>query len=161
MILVGPSHRALVVRMIGLLWRLASVVCLCLWFLQSTLLAEDVKLREEAVRLMERANEVSLPGSVPNYEQLVSFRVHYPDGSTKEGWYSRRAASAAGYREDETFDDASVLGRPAKCVLFDTQFGSTLQPNQLCMDPERGAMLRWQVGDETIENLDYFKVDNL
>ena len=29
------------------------------------------------------------------------------------------------------------------------------------MDAERGALLRWQVGDETIENLDYFKVGNL
>ena len=196
--------------MVDLLWRVAALVCFCLLFLQSTLFAEDVKLREEAVRLMERANEVSLPGSVPNYEQVVSFRVHYLDGTSKEGWYSRRAAGAAGYREEETFgdyhavsvrlgdrrsstvgweeppemrelreqlpvhlgrfdhediirsiDDASVLGRPAKCVLFDTQFGSTVQPNQLCMDAERGAMLRWQVGDETIENLDYFGVDNL
>ncbi len=59
------------------------------------------------------------------------------------------------------FDVTSVLGRPAECVLFDTHFGSTLQHNQLCMDAERGALLRWQVGDETIENLDYFKVGNL
>ena len=210
MILARPPQGALVVPMIGLLWRLAALVCFCLLFRQSTLLAEDVKLREEAVRLMERANEVSLPGSVPSYEQVVSFRVHYLDGTTKDGSYSREAAGAAGYREEETFGDyhavsvrsgnrmsstvgwgeppemrelreqlpvhlgrfdhedviraidaTSALGRPAKCVLFDTHFGSTLQHNQICLDAERGALLRWQVGDETIENLDYFKVGSL
>jgi Gram-negative bacterial TonB protein C-terminal len=203
------SPRSLEVRVIGFLWRLVALACCCLCFVQS-LLAEDVKLREEAVRLLERANEVSLPGSVPNYEQVVSFRVHNLDGTTKEGSYSREAAGAAGYREEETFGDyhavsvrsgnrvsstvgwgeppemrevreqlpvhlgrfdhedvirsidpASVLGRPAKCVLFDTHFGSTLQHNQICMDSERGALLRWQVGDETIENFDYFKIGNL
>src|SRR5204862_6472853 len=60
-----------------------------------------------------------------------------------------------------SIDDTSVPGRAVKCVYLDTQFGSTVQHNQLCMDAERGAMLRWQVGDETIESLDYFKVDNL
>ena len=198
------------VHMIGLLWRLAAMCCFCLWLLQSTLLAEDVRLREEAVRLLERANQVSLPGPVPNYEQVVSFRVHYPDGTTKEGSYSREAAGAAGYREEEAFGDyhavsvrsgnrmsstvgwgeppemrelreqlpvhlgrfdkedvvrlietSNVVGRSAKCILFETQFGSTLQHNQLCMDSETGALLLWQVGDETIENLEYFKVGTL
>ncbi|HEV2698949.1 MAG TPA: energy transducer TonB, partial [Terriglobales bacterium] len=167
-------------------------------------------MREQAVHLMERANAVSLPGPVPNYEQVVSFRVHYLDGTTKEGSYSREAAGAAGYREEEAFGDyhavsvrsgnrmsstvgwgeppefrelreqlpvhlgrfdqtdvirsietSSVLGRPAKCILFETQFGNTLQHNQLCVDAERGALLLWQVGDETIENLEYFKLDKL
>ena len=54
-----------------------------------------------------------------------------------------------------------MLGRPAKCIQFDTHFGSTLQANQLCMDAERGALLRWQVGDELIENSDYFAFGNL
>jgi len=196
--------------MIGLLWRLAAVSCFCLSFLQLTLVAEDVKLREQAVHLLEKANLVSLPGPVPDYEQVVNFRVHYLDGTVKEGSYSREAAGAAGYREEETFGDyhavsvrsgnrmsstvgwkeppemrelreqlpvhlgrfdqqdvirsievSNVLGRPAKCILFETQFGTTLQHNQLCMDAERGALLLWQVGDEAIENLDYFKVGSL
>ena len=48
------------VRMMCCVRRFAFVVslslCLC-----PRLFAEDVKLREEAVRLMEQANEVSLP----------------------------------------------------------------------------------------------------
>ena len=35
-----------------------------------------------------------------------------------------------------SIDDVVVLGRPAKCVLFETQFGDILQRNQVCMDAE-------------------------
>jgi hypothetical protein len=196
--------------MTPLSWRFGARICLCLWFCNSVVLAEDVKLREEAVHLMERSNEVSLPGPVSNYEQVVSFRVYYPDGTSKEGSYSRVVVGATGYREEESFgdyhavsvrtgnrvsstvgwteppemrelreqlpvhlgrfdhddvirsiEDATVLGRAAKCVLFETHFGNTLQHNQLCMDVKRGAMLRWQVGDETIENFDYFELGSL
>jgi hypothetical protein len=196
--------------MISLFCRFITFTCLCLWFSHSILFAEDVKLREEAVRLMERANQVSLPGPVPNYEQVVSFRVHYPDGAAKEGSYSRVSAGAAGYREEESFGDfhaitvrsgdrisstvgweeppemrelreqlpvhlgrfdhedvirsiesTSLQGRPSKCILFDTHFGEAVQQNQVCVDAERGAMLHWQVGADTIDNYDYFKVGDL
>ena len=187
------------------------VVLTCSFLLLiSSLFAEDVKLREDAVRLLERANQVSLPGTVPNYEQIVTFRVHYLDGSSKEGSYSRVAAGADGYREEEIFgdyhaisvrsgdrmsstqgwaeppefrelreqlpvhlgrfdhedvirsiEDTTLQGRAAKCVHFDTHFGATVQHNQLCMDAERGVLLHWQVGEETIENADYFAVGDL
>jgi TonB family protein len=176
----------------------------------SVLHAEDVKLREEAVRLLERANRVSLPGAVPSYDQAVSFRVYYPDGTTKEGTYTKIAAGAAGYREERSFADyhdvivrsgermsgtvtwnpppelrelrdqvpvhlgrfdeqdvirsveeADVDGRAAKCIRFDTQFGDKLQQNQICVDAARGPILRWQVGEEVIENYGYFQVGTL
>jgi len=95
--------------MISLFRPFITFTCLCLWFSHGILFAEDVKLREEAVRLMERANQVSLPGPVPNYEQAVSFRVHYPDGAAKEGSYSRVSAGAAGYREEESFGDFHAI----------------------------------------------------
>jgi len=184
------------------------VVCSLMFCLSLT--AEDVKLREEAVRLLERANQVSLPGAVPNYEEVVTFRVRYPDGTSKEGSYSRVASGAAGYREEYTFgdyhfvlvrsgdktsstvtwtpppelrelkdqlpvhlgrfdhedvirsiEDANIDGVAAKCIRFDTQFGDKLQQNQICVDAARGAILRWQVGDETIENSSYFRVGTL
>ena len=71
----------------------------------SNLLAEDVKMREEAIRLLERANQVSLPGIGPNYEQAVTFRVYSPDGTSKEGTYTKISGGAAGYREERTFGD--------------------------------------------------------
>jgi TonB family protein len=211
--MIRPGHTpcgALAVRMLSPSARSVPLVSLCVWFLLSTLIAEDVKLREEAVHLLERANQVSLPGTIPNYEQVVTFRVHYLDGTVKEGSYSRTGAGAAGYREEETFGDyhaisvrsgnrmsstvgwgeppelrelreqlpvllgrfdqqdvihsidaTNVLGRSAQCILFDSQFGSTLQHNQVCVDAETGTLLNWQLGDETVENLDFFKVGNL
>lgn len=190
----------------------SSRACLTWSFLLlvPSLFGEDVKVREEAVRLLERANEVSLPGTVPNYEQIVTFRVHSPDGTSKDGTYSRVAAGADGYREEETLgdyhaisvrsgdrmsstkgwaeppefrelreqlpvhlgrfdhedvirsiEDTALQGHPAKCVHFDTHFGATLQHNQLCMETERGVLLHWQVGEEIIDNEDYFAVGNL
>jgi hypothetical protein len=56
---------------------------------QLTSFAEDVKLREEAVRLMEKANQVSLPGVMPTYEHTVTFTVHYPDGAKVSKFPSR------------------------------------------------------------------------
>jgi hypothetical protein len=176
----------------------------------ANLFGEDVKLREEAVRLLERANQVSLPGTVPNYEQVVTFRVHYLDGTSKDGTYSRVTAGASGYREEETLgdyhavsvrsgdrmsstkgwteppefrelrehlpvelgrfdhedvirsiEDTTLQGHAAKCIHFDTHFGATQQHNQLCMESERGVLLHWQVGEETVDNSDYFAVGNL
>jgi hypothetical protein len=54
--------------------------------------AEDVKLREQAVELMEIARAASHPGVLRNFEQTVAFRVHEPDGSVQEGSCSRVSA---------------------------------------------------------------------
>jgi hypothetical protein len=173
--------------------------------------AEDVKLREEAVHLLEVANAVSLPGGLPPFEQTVSFRVHEPDGSVKEGSFTRVSAGAAGHRDEITFGqyhsvyvmyadrvsgkrnaqepppeirelrrnlpiqlgrfdqsdvirairESSVLGRPAKCVEFETLTNGTPVANELCTDTERGVLLRWRVGDDYIENTDFFRIANL
>jgi len=198
--------------------RFVSILCplaLAITFtsLAPSLLAEDVKLREEAVALLERATDISLPGTVANYEAIVTFVVHYPDGSTRQGTYTRIAGGTPGNtaeRDEETFDDyhairvrsgnrvsstqgwmeppefrelrdqlpvhlarfdhedvirsiqdTSVLGRPAKCVQFDTNFGSSVQHNELCMDSEHGYLVRWTVGNEFIENSDFKQVGNL
>ena len=178
--------------------------------LTASLPAEDVKLREQAVQLLELANAVSLPGALKGYKQAVKFRIHELDGTVKEGTFTRVSAGASGFREEATFgdyhgvivisgdrtsseatrnrppavsdlraelpvhlgrfdqddviraiEDAQVLGRPARCIQFRTRFGDTVQSNQICVDMERGALLRWQVGDEVFENSDYFKVGRL
>jgi TonB family protein len=41
------------------------------------------------------------------------------------------------------------------------RFGTAMQANQICLDAERGTLLRWQVGDEVIENGDFFRVGTL
>lgn len=60
-----------------------------------------------------------------------------------------------------SIEDSNVLGRAAKCINFDTQFGNTVQNNQLCMDTQTGGLLRFQVGDLTYENSNFFSVGNL
>ena len=173
--------------------------------------AEEVKLREHAVHLMEVANAVSLPGGLGNYRQAVTFRVHEPDGSVREGMFTRISSGVTGRRDEVTFGDfhqdvivsgdnladtrtaqvlppeirqvrkylpialgvfdeedvirsiepGEVVGRAARCINFDTHFGSTLQANQICVDAETGTLLRWQVGDELVENSEFFKVGKL
>jgi hypothetical protein len=54
-------------------------------------------------------------------------------------------------------EEANLLGRGAKCINFQSRFGNAAQSNQICVDAERGALLRWQVGDELIENTEYFQ----
>lgn len=181
-----------------------------IFFAFQFLTAEDVKLREQAVHLMEVANAVSLPGALRNYEQVVTFRVHEPDGTVREGSFTRQSAGADGHRDEFTFGDyhkvivisgdrisqthsattppevrelrkyvpihlgrfdqqdvirsiesTNVVGRPAQCINFDTHFGTTLQANQLCVDNETGTLVRWQVGNEVIENSDFFRIANL
>lgn len=172
--------------------------------------AEDVKLRQQAVQLLELANAVSLPGALKNYKQTVKFQFHELDGTVKEGTFTRVYAGASLYREESTFGDylgivvisgdrqsiksnnnlpppvwelrselpvhlgrfdqndvirsikhTQVLGRPTKCIQFRTRFGDTVQSNQICVDIDRGSLIRWQVGDEVFENTDYFKVGPL
>ena len=172
--------------------------------------AEDVKLREQAVELMEIARAASHPGVLRNFEQTVTFRVHEPDGSVQEGSFSRVSAGATGHRDEYTFGDyrhvivisgdrisqhatgpmppevrelkrqlpihvgsfdqsdvihsiqqQNVLGHPAKCIEFDTLTNGVPRANEICMDAERAVVLSWRVGDEYIENTDFFRVANL
>jgi hypothetical protein len=172
--------------------------------------AENVKLREEAVELINRSIAVSHFGGLRDYRQEVKFRVREADGSIREGVFTRLSAGAAGNRDEITFGgyhsvrvivgnrqsethtaeeppeirelrrqlpvhlgrfdqqdvinsilESNVLGRNAKCINFDTHFGDTIQTNQICLDTERGSILRWQVGREVIENTEYFQISSL
>ena len=189
----------------------------CLWFFLllffycSVLDAEDVKLREQAVRLMEGANAASLLAGYRDYEQVVSFTFHDPiNGQITTGTYSRTSAGSEGRREEFSYgnyhavsaiagdrqsstriykeepeiaelldqlpiylgrfddqdvirsiEDSNVGGRAAKCINFDTHLGVGIQANQMCVDAERGTLLRWRVGDELIENSDFFQISTL
>ncbi|MDR3749634.1 MAG: hypothetical protein P4M04_16050 [Acidobacteriota bacterium] len=55
----------------------------------------------------------------------------------------------------------NVLGHPAKCIEFDTLTNGVPRANEICMDTERAVVLGWRVGDEYIENSDFFRVASL
>jgi Gram-negative bacterial TonB protein C-terminal len=58
----------------------------------------------------------------------------------------------------QSINDANVLGRPAKCIRFETINGKATELNELCLDSERGTLLRAHIADEVRENSDYFQV---
>src|SRR5713101_6959481 len=47
---------------------------------------------------------------------------------------------------------ATLSGRSAKCIRFETMNGRTRQSNEICVDVELGTLLRWNVGEVLIEN---------
>lgn len=61
----------------------------------------------------------------------------------------------------QSITPATLYGRPAKCIQFDTVNGRTYQSNEICVDDEAGTLLRWKVGDELIEDTDYFSFQGI
>lgn len=63
------------------------------------------------------------------------------------------------------FDDEDVIyaindsvsgGHPARCIEFNTIVGETNENNELCVDSNNGTLIREKVGDQLIENSDFF-----
>ena len=55
----------------------------------------------------------------------------------------------------------TLFGRPAKCIEFDTVNGRTRQSNEICVDDEQGTLVRWRVGNERVENTDFFSFEGM
>ena len=76
--------------------------------LSALALSQDVKLREEATRLLERANAVSSSPKLPNLEHVDNFRV-FRDSGTKEGSFTRVVIQGVGRREEYQFGDYDLV----------------------------------------------------
>ncbi|HYL86267.1 MAG TPA: energy transducer TonB [Candidatus Angelobacter sp.] len=50
---------------------------------------------------------------------------------------------------------ATLFGRRAKCIQFETVNGRTHQSNEICVDEELGTLIRRSVGEDLVENTDY------
>ena len=187
----------------------APLVLLVLFGVQSS--AQELTVRVEAVRLMERANAVSRPTHrIRNHKEEITFRAYRLDGTILNG---RAVHIIAGdiERYETTFGDyhaisihfpdrivqndappppaetlelekltpllignfdksdiihsitpATFNGRPAKCVQFETVNGRTRQPaNEICFDDELGALVRWDVAEDLIEDTDYVSFEGM
>jgi len=56
----------------------------------------------------------------------------------------------------------TLNGRTAKCVQFETVNGRTRQPaNEICFDDELGALVRWNVAEDLIEDADYVSFEGV
>jgi len=174
------------------------------------LTAQDIAVRVEAIRLMERAHAVSHPSHrMPNHKQELTFRAYGLDGTTEDG-QSNTIISGDIERYETHFGDyngtsihypdkivqdkyqppppeilemdkltplllawfdqsdiinsitpATLFGRAAKCIQFETVNGRTHQSNELCVDEELGMLVRYNVGDDLIENADFVSFENI
>jgi hypothetical protein len=168
--------------------------------------SQDIRVREEAVLLLEKANAASTGVRLPNLERIDTFRVFGSDPAIKEGTFTRVVIQGTGRREETTFGDYHVIdvftdkglatvrtrelappevrtlmrltpiyhvrfdhedvihsitsrdvnGRPARCIEFDTIAGQKTQANEICLDAANGAIVLQKLGDELIENSDFF-----
>jgi len=174
--------------------------------------AQDLRLRQEAVRLLERANVVSVPPSLPNLERTVKFRVLDSVSGPQEGTFSRVVVQGTGRRDEVVFgdyhlinvwlwtgghlattrtsevsppvihdverltpiclvmfDDEDVInaitesladGHPVRCIQFSTVAGTNRDENELCVDSASGTLVSEKLGDQLIENSQFFPFAN-
>jgi TonB family protein len=172
--------------------------------------AQDMPVRVEAIRLLERANSVSHPNHLmPSHRIDESFRIYRLDGTAQDGTQNiiisgdiERGETLFGtyhpiyieypnrtvqneyqppppevlelikltplrigrFDHSDTINSiipATLGGRPAKCIHFDTINGRTHQSNEICVDDELGALLRWNVGEDLIEDGDYASFEGM
>lgn len=177
----------------------------------ASLAAQDIAVRVEAVRLLERANAVSRPTQMmPNYRHDLTFRAYGLDGTTKDGrfigifsgdieryesffgdyhaisiHYPDKIVQNSDYQPApmETMEmdkltpllvgnfdksdtihsitSANLLGRPARCIQFETVNARTHESNEICVDEELGTLIRWNVGEDSIEDADYSQFEGV
>jgi len=174
------------------------------------LCAQDMPVRVEAIRLLERANAVSRPNHLmPNHRLDVTFRAYGLDGTVQDGtantiisgdieryeWLfgSYHAISIhfpnkivqdeyqppppetleldaltplliGRFDKSDTIHSvtpATLFGRPARCIRFDTVNGRTRESNEICVDNERGNLVRWNVGEDLIEDSDFSSFEGI
>lgn len=95
--------------------------------------------------------------------------IHYPDKTVQGSPYQPEPPEAlemdrltplwTGWFDHsdtiESIDEATLSGRPAKCIQFQTVNGRSSDANQICIDAERGTLLRWNVGNSLVNDSDY------
>ena len=174
--------------------------------------AQDLSVRVEAIRLMERANAVSRPTHrIRNHKEEITFRAYRLDGTTIDGRSDNIIAGDI-ERYETTFGDyhsisvhfpdkivqneapppsaetlelekltplligefgqvghhrfhhAGLLSTagPPGASSSETVNGKTRQPlNEICFDDELGALVRWHVAEDLIEDSDYVSFEGV
>jgi TonB family protein len=92
--------------------------------------AQDVKVRERAEHLLERANAASSSPKLPNLERVDTFRV-FEEGAVKEGSFSRVVVQGTGRRDEYAFGDYHLLNVWTNDKVAVTGSGGHLMPPEL------------------------------
>ncbi|MGO9649064.1 MAG: energy transducer TonB [Terriglobales bacterium] len=74
-----------------------------------TSLSQDIRVRQEAVHLLERGNAVTTPVKLPDLERIDSFRVFGPDQAVKDGTFTRVVIQGTGRRDETTLGDYHLV----------------------------------------------------
>lgn len=156
------------------------------------LLAQDMSIRVEAVRLMDRAYAVSSSTkALPNgsYKVIFSGEMEWSELSFGDYHFINLQGPDKTLKSNTTpppleilamlkliplsigrFDHSDTIQsitpatpseRPAKCIHFETVNGRTHQSNEVCVDAEQGTVLRWNVGDELVEDSQYYMFEGV
>lgn len=70
---------------------------------------EDLQLRQQAIRMLERANAVSTPAALPNLERTVTFRVFDANTGPTEGTFTRVVVQGTGRRDETTLGSYHII----------------------------------------------------
>lgn len=87
----------------------SALMLLALVLLSASSFPEDVHLRQEAVRLLERANKISTAPHLPNLERVDNFRVFGAGSGVQEGTFTRVVLQGIGRRDETMFGDYHVI----------------------------------------------------
>ncbi|HEX8815256.1 MAG TPA: energy transducer TonB [Terriglobales bacterium] len=71
--------------------------------------SQDVKVREEAVILLEHADRASSTPDLPNLERVDTFRVFAGEPAVREGSFSRVVIQGTGRRDESSFGSYHVV----------------------------------------------------
>lgn len=86
-------------------WPLTLLSLLCF---SSLGFSQDIRVREEAVRLLERAHLASTPAKLPDLERIDTFRA-YSDSGVQEGRFSHLVIQGTGRRDEYFFGNSHLL----------------------------------------------------
>jgi hypothetical protein len=125
-----------------------------------------------------RADNI-IAGDIERYETTFgdfhSISIHFPDKIVQNDFPPEPAETLELEKLTPlligSFDKSDIIhsitpailnGRPAKCVQFETVNGKTRQPaNEICFDDELGALVRWNVAEDLIEDTDYVSFEGV
>jgi hypothetical protein len=98
-----------------------ELVALVVFLLGSLAAGEDLKLRETAVALLERANAVSTPAVWPPHEAVITFRYFSSTEGAKDGLETIVFLSPKEVRREENFGDFHLLNifTPNRTAIVD------------------------------------------
>jgi hypothetical protein len=81
---------------------------LLLFLLPAISQAQDVRIREKAITLLEHANSISTPHEFAGYEQVITFQSFSPSGS-QSGRFTSVVHGPRSYRDEYEFGDYDLL----------------------------------------------------